>query len=73
MAYLLLRWSEYQKKLEGVRLMNLIKMFLREEEGVTSIEYALIAVLIALSIIAGATVIGTNVQTTFNNVAAQLP
>ncbi len=53
--------------------MKRIKKFLRKEQGVTSIEYALIAVLVALSIIAGATVIGTNLGTIYTGVAEQLP
>ena len=43
------------------------------EEGVTAIEYALIAVLIAVVLIAGARLVGTDVNNTFNNVAAQMP
>jgi pilus assembly protein Flp/PilA len=36
--------------------------------GVTSIEYALIAGLISLAIIAGATALGANLATTFTNI-----
>ncbi len=42
---------------------------IRQEEGVTAIEYALIAALIAIAIIAAVTLVGTNISNTFNNVA----
>lgn len=51
------------------RIMN----FLREEEGVTAIEYGLIAALIAVVIIAGATLVGTGVNNTFTTVAGKMP
>lgn len=44
--------------------------FLRNTDGTTSIEYALIAVLISLSIISGATRIGTNLISAFTQVGA---
>ncbi len=46
--------------------------FIRSEAGVTAIEYALIAMLVALVIIAGVTLIGTNLATIFNVVATKL-
>jgi pilus assembly protein Flp/PilA len=42
------------------------------EQGVTAIEYGLIAALVALAIIAGATLLGTNLNALFNNIAGQL-
>ena len=60
------------KNKKGRGPMKGIKEFARGEKGVTSIEYALIAVLIALSIIAGATVIGANMQWRYNSVAQGL-
>jgi pilus assembly protein Flp/PilA len=56
-----------------VKKMKRLIRFLKEEEGVTAIEYGLIAALIAVAIIAGVTLVGTNLNTTFNNVAAELP
>ncbi len=41
----------------------------RSEEGVTSIEYTLIAILIALVIIVGATAVGVNVGALFNSLS----
>ena len=46
--------------------------FLKDEEGVTAIEYGLIAALIAIAIIAGVTVIGTQLSDTFSTVANSL-
>lgn len=53
--------------------MGKLKRLFKEEEGVTAIEYALIAMLIAVVIIGAVTVIGTSLQNTFNTVDASLP
>ena len=45
---------------------------LDSERGVTAIEYGLIASLIALGIIAGVTLTGTNLAAIFNYVAPKL-
>lgn len=50
-------------------MSDLIKNFLVEEDGVTAIEYGLIAALIAVVIIAGAGAVGTNLNTLFNGIA----
>jgi pilus assembly protein Flp/PilA len=42
------------------------------EKGVTAIEYGLIASLIAVVIIAAVTLIGTNLNTVFGKISAQL-
>ena len=52
--------------------MNFIKNFIREEDGVTAIEYGLIAALIAVVIIAAVTLVGGNLRTVFETVAAAL-
>lgn len=46
-----------------------VKRFVFEESGVTAIEYALIAALIAVVIIVGATALGTNINVMFTNIA----
>ncbi|ACB63927.1 Flp/Fap pilin component [Burkholderia ambifaria MC40-6] len=46
----------------------LIKRFLKEEDGVTAIEYGLIAGLIAVAIIAGASTVGSNLSSTFSKI-----
>lgn len=48
--------------------MTLVKRFLVDEEGVTSIEYALIAALVAMAIVAAVTSLGTAVKKNYTNV-----
>ena len=45
---------------------------IRDRSGVTAIEYALIAALIAVAAIAAFTLVGSNLSTTFSYVASQL-
>lgn len=52
--------------------MNSIKNFLREEDGVTAIEYGLIAALIAVVIIVAVTAVGTSLKDVFNGVSDKL-
>lgn len=52
--------------------MNAIKKFIRDEEGVTAIEYGLIAALIAIVIIAGATIAGEKLAIIFNKIGEVL-
>lgn len=53
-------------------LMNNVKRFVQDEEGVTAIEYGLIAALIAVGIIASVTAVRQALIATFNAVAAAL-
>ena len=52
--------------------MDFLKRFIRDEEGVTAIEYGLIAALIAVVIIAATTAVGTNLTAVFQAVADAL-
>jgi pilus assembly protein Flp/PilA len=52
--------------------MKGVKRFLKEEEGVTAIEYGLIAALIALAIATAVALVGTNLTTLFNSLAAKV-
>ena len=54
-------------------MRKLIKRFLTEEDGVTAIEYGLIAALIAVAIIVVVGNVGTKLNTTFNTVETALP
>jgi len=45
---------------------------IREERGATAVEYGLMVALIAAAIITAVTLIGTNLTTLFNNIAAKL-
>ena len=49
-----------------------VRALIKEIRGVTAIEYALIAALIAVAAIAAFTLVGTNLSTTFSYVASQL-
>ena len=44
----------------------------RNEDGATAIEYGLIAALIAVAAIAAFQLVGTNLSSTFNNIATRL-
>ncbi len=52
--------------------MQFIKNFIQEEDGVTAIEYALIAALIAGVIIVAVTSLGGNINTIFGNLNTKL-
>jgi pilus assembly protein Flp/PilA len=52
--------------------MTRVLRFLRDESGVTAIEYALIASLIAVFIIVAVQLVGTQVSTVFTEVGAAL-
>jgi pilus assembly protein Flp/PilA len=45
---------------------------IKSERGVTAIEYGLLASLIALAIIVGATLLGTNLNALFNFIAGKV-
>lgn len=53
--------------------MTFLRKLVREEEGVTAIEYGLIAALIAVAIIAATQAVGGKVSKTFNSVATAMP
>lgn len=54
------------------KFLSVTRRFLRDEEGVTAIEYGLIAALIAVVIIAGATLVGTSLNTLFTDISGCL-
>ena len=54
------------------KLVAAVKRFLSEEEGVTAIEYGLIAALIAVVIIAAVSLVGTRLDEIFTKIAACL-
>jgi pilus assembly protein Flp/PilA len=53
-------------------MRKLIEKLFGDKSGATAIEYGLIAALIAVAIVAGATVVGTQLNTTFTTVGAKL-
>lgn len=50
-------------------MKRFITQFLSDESGATAIEYGLLAALIAVVIIVGASTLGGNINTLFNNIA----
>lgn len=53
-------------------LMSNMKRFLQDEEGVTAIEYGLIAALIAVVIAGAVATVGTNLDTVFGTIGTCL-
>lgn len=53
-------------------IISTARNFASEEDGVTAIEYGLIAALIAVVIIAGVTLVGTSLNAIFGYVAGKL-
>jgi pilus assembly protein Flp/PilA len=74
------RWEPYSwrrfmylRNTEGVdRLRALFSNLISNQLGVTAIEYALIAALIAVAAIAAFSLVGSNLSTTFSTIAGQL-
>ena len=56
----------------GATLMKTILRIVRREEGVTAIEYGLLAALIALAIVVGAGAAGTSLNTMFTSIGTFL-
>lgn len=55
-----------------IMLMESLRSFIKREDGASAIEYALIAGLIAVAIIAGASTLGEGVGTLFTDIATRL-
>jgi pilus assembly protein Flp/PilA len=53
-------------------MSKLLKRFVNDESGATAIEYGLIAALIAMAIIAGAGLIGGELDEKFRSIAGSL-
>jgi pilus assembly protein Flp/PilA len=53
-------------------VLDLISRLLRDDHGVTAIEYALIASLIAVAAVTVMGTVGTNLNATFSKVASSL-
>jgi pilus assembly protein Flp/PilA len=57
---------------ERLCMMAILAKFLKNEDGATAIEYALLASFIALVIVAGVKAAGTKVSTVFTEVGGAL-
>lgn len=53
-------------------MTKLLSRFYKDESGATAIEYGLIAALIALAIITGATAVGTQLAAKFTKISTTL-
>ncbi|MBB4952882.1 pilus assembly protein Flp/PilA [Agrobacterium vitis] len=53
-------------------MSKIFARFLKDESGATAIEYGLIAALISVALIAGATTIGTQINTVFTNIGTRM-
>lgn len=53
-------------------MTKIFARFLKDESGATAIEYGLIAALISVAIIGGATTIGSKLKATFERVGTEL-
>jgi pilus assembly protein Flp/PilA len=57
--------------MEG-NVFRLFAKFINEESGATAIEYGLIAALISVALITGATALGNSLNTQFNTLSTKL-
>ena len=55
-----------------IRIRNILKKLHRDEKGATAIEYGLIAALISVAIIAGATSLGSKLSATFTQLSTTM-
>jgi pilus assembly protein Flp/PilA len=55
-----------------MQIAHLTRNFIRDEEGVTAIEYGLIAALIAVAIIVSVTLVGSKLAALFTYISTQL-
>lgn len=53
--------------------MTKLRTLIHGEEGVTALEYGLIAALIAAVIVSAVTMLGNNVKATFESIAGEMP
>jgi pilus assembly protein Flp/PilA len=57
---------------DRIIMMTIARKFLKDDNGATAIEYGLIAALIAVVIVGGVTLIGTNLSALFTSVAGSV-
>ena len=55
-----------------IRILALAQRLRRDEQGVTALEYALIAALIAVAIVGALSTLGSDLNTTFSSIATNL-
>jgi pilus assembly protein Flp/PilA len=67
------RRADAVRTLKMLTFRNNLRALIKDERGVTAMEYGLIAALVAVVIIGSVTTLGTSLSTTFKAVAAALP
>lgn len=53
-------------------MTKIFARFIKDESGATAIEYGLIAALISVALIGGASLLGTNINDTFDGIAGKI-
>ncbi|ACM35139.1 MULTISPECIES: Flp family type IVb pilin [Rhizobium/Agrobacterium group] len=53
-------------------MSKIFARFMKDESGATAIEYGLIAALISVALVAGATSLGSSLNNTFTNLTTQM-
>ena len=53
-------------------MQNIVARFIKDEDGATAIEYGLLAALIGVAIVVGATAVGNQLSTGFNDIGTTL-
>jgi len=53
-------------------MKTIFRRFVKDETGATAIEYGLIASLIGVAVIVGATALGTSLNTTFQGISSDM-
>lgn len=54
------------------KIINLVKQIVRDEDGVTAIEYGLIAALIAVVIMGAVSTVGSDLKNVFTSIGTDL-
>jgi pilus assembly protein Flp/PilA len=65
-------FAKATKKTGSVVMKTFFARFAQDESGATAIEYGLIAALIGTAIVVSARLVGTNLNTLFNDIAGDL-
>lgn len=56
----------------SITMKSLLNRFAKDDSGATAIEYGLIATLIGIAIILGATALGTQLNSVFNGISTKV-
>jgi len=66
------RRAEVARTLKMLTFRNNLRALIKDERGVTAMEYGLIAALVAVVIIGSVTAIGTKLETAFTSISTAL-